>query len=59
MSLDLSREDLQLLRDSLATRRREIHDELVHTDDRALREWLREQLSRLETLETRLDRPQL
>jgi hypothetical protein len=57
MSLDLSHEEMALLCDALETRRRELHSELIHTDDRALREDLKEMLSKLETLESRLGRP--
>jgi hypothetical protein len=57
MALDLSREEMALLCDALDTRRRELHSELVHTDDRALREDLKQMLAKLESLEDRLGRP--
>lgn len=56
MNLDLSGEDMAILCDAIDTRRREIHNELIHTDDRHFREDVRQMLAKLEDLERRLGR---
>jgi hypothetical protein len=37
MNLEITRDELALLKECLDTRRREVHEELVHTDDRAFK----------------------
>ncbi len=56
MQIQISAEQLRLLRKALNRRLLELHDELVHTDDREFRVELRHDLDHLEELIKQLDR---
>ncbi len=57
MHLDLSPDEAQILKEAIVTRRREVHEELIHTDDRSFRQELRRMLDHLEGLEAKIQLP--
>lgn len=54
MQLQLSKDEVRDLKLALDVRVRELHEELVHTDDRDYRKSLRDELDRLERLDGKL-----
>jgi hypothetical protein len=54
MNLDLSTDEVVLLKELLESKHRDLLHELHHTDDRAFKEALRVRLTRLESLVAKL-----
>ncbi|MBZ4416452.1 hypothetical protein [Myxococcus sp. RHSTA-1-4] len=55
MVLELSQQQIHLLHASLAESIEELHDEVLHTDEREMREELREKLHRLQALHRQVE----
>ncbi len=54
MNLDLTQEDVAILRDVIRSYLSELHDEIVHTENYEFREGLQERQRRLQELLERL-----
>ncbi|MEK6707109.1 MAG: hypothetical protein AABZ06_15130 [Bdellovibrionota bacterium] len=55
MQIDLSESDVLILKEALSVHMSEIQSELVRTDDRQYREYLRSQLFQLESILLRME----
>lgn len=55
MVLELSQQQIHLLHSNLAESIEELHDEVRHTDERGMREELREKLHQLQALQRQVE----
>lgn len=55
MVLELSQQQIHLLHSCLAESIEELHDEVLHTDEREMREELRERLHQLQALQSQVE----